>query len=76
MAEGASTTYRKGAMALPRAAAGRVRLTDVLPPHLQSLLFDSSQMLREPEARNFAMGEAPRVCAMDPVLQRHGYQFG
>ncbi|CAK0911836.1 unnamed protein product, partial [Prorocentrum cordatum] len=76
MAEGASTTYRKGAMALPRAAAGRVRLVDVLPPHLQSLLSDSSQMLREPEARNFALGEAPRVCAMDPVLQRHGYQFG
>ncbi|CAK0823013.1 unnamed protein product, partial [Prorocentrum cordatum] len=76
MAEGASTTYRKGAMALPRAAAGRVRLVDVLPPHLQSLLSDSSQMLREPEARNFALGEAPRVCAMDPVLQQHGYQFG
>ncbi|CAK0803561.1 unnamed protein product [Prorocentrum cordatum] len=76
MAEGASTTYRKGAMALPRAAAGRVRLVDVLPPHLQSLLSDSSQMLQEPEARNFALGEAPRVCAMDPVLQRHGYQLG
>ncbi|CAK0825193.1 unnamed protein product [Prorocentrum cordatum] len=76
MAEGASTTYRKGAMALPRAAAGRVRLADVLPPHLQSLLCNSSQMLREPEARNFALGEAPRVCAMDPVLQRHGYQYG
>ncbi|CAK0898689.1 unnamed protein product, partial [Prorocentrum cordatum] len=76
MAEGASTTYRKGAMALPRAAAGRVRLADVLPPHLQSLLCNSSQMLREPEARNFALGEAPRVCAMGPVLQRHGYQYG
>ncbi|CAK0808368.1 unnamed protein product, partial [Prorocentrum cordatum] len=76
MAESASTTYRKGAMALPRAAAGRVQLADVLPPHLQSLLSDSSQMLREPEARNFALGEAPRVCAMDPVLQRHVYQFG
>ncbi|CAK0852117.1 unnamed protein product [Prorocentrum cordatum] len=76
VAEGASTTYRKGAMELPRAAAGRARLADVLPPHLQSLLCDSSQMLREPEARNFALGEAPRVCAMDPVLQRHGYQYG
>eukprot|EP00959_Pyramimonas_sp_CCMP1952_P101229 2117637-Pyramimonas_sp.AAC.1 len=63
-------------MALPRAAAGRGRLADVLPPHLQSLLCDSSQMLREPEACNFALGEAPRVCAMGPVLQRHGYQYG
>ncbi|CAK0831274.1 unnamed protein product, partial [Prorocentrum cordatum] len=31
MADGATTTYRKGAMAPPRAAAGRARLSDVLP---------------------------------------------
>eukprot|EP00959_Pyramimonas_sp_CCMP1952_P350167 7336463-Pyramimonas_sp.AAC.1 len=60
MADGATTTYRKRAMALPRAAAGRVRLSDVLPPYLQTVLSDSSRMLREPEARNFALGAALR----------------
>eukprot|EP00959_Pyramimonas_sp_CCMP1952_P186383 3897511-Pyramimonas_sp.AAC.1 len=60
MADGATTTDSKGAMALPRDAAGRVRLSDALPPRLQSFLSDYPQMLRGPVARSFALGEAPR----------------
>ena len=68
--------YQPGRVSLPQSAAGRVPLSSVLPPDLQSLLEDGIGLLRSPSESQAALEESNPSVAMDPVLRLRGFQHG
>ena len=70
------SSYRPGAVSLPRGGAGRVLLTDILPSRLQSKLVDGHSLLRGTEQVRLLLEKIGPACAMDSALARRGCLYG
>ena len=76
LSAGMHAAYQPGQLSLPRGRAGQVRLIDVAPADLHTLLVDGSGLLRaKADAAQQLEQEGPTV-AMDTRLAAQGFDYG